>query len=219
MYASTFPSLFTTIETAQHPLILLIVSGSCDKVRNTFEVAFEKRLQERPENLIFYASCIPEQNMGFPRFAVPSAYYFVPRNTTPVFWRGSDAVARIDEDIPVLCKMAAGVVESAARFNSEELTRIFQTTEMLSTEDVSKFPPLFQQFRNLAKEAWESGKRAAKGLPVILSADAAYARYQTCLGCDQFEAETTRCRACGCNMKLKTQLASAVCPLSKWPVT
>jgi len=214
----TFPNLYQTIESAEHPVILLIVSGGCDKVRNQFEEDFEKRLQERAEDLIYYSSCIPEQNMGFPRYATPMAYYFIPKNKDPVFWRGHDAIARIPEDIPVLCKMAGGMSEQEARFTPKERENISKIDEMLETENISKFPPLFQQFRNLAKETWNTGKRASMGLPILLSAEDAYARFQTCHGCDQFEKESSRCKACGCNMKMKTHLASATCPLSKWPV-
>ena len=40
-------------------------------------------------------------------------------------------------------------------------------------------------------------------------------RRNLCDGCE-FSTSAYRCTQCGCFMKIKTQLASAKCPIGKW---
>lgn len=42
-------------------------------------------------------------------------------------------------------------------------------------------------------------------------------RLEICSGCDNLEAETTRCSECGCFLNIKAWGASEICPLYKWP--
>jgi hypothetical protein len=41
-------------------------------------------------------------------------------------------------------------------------------------------------------------------------------RYEICKGCPEFIRATKQCKKCGCFMKAKTQLETAICPLGKW---
>jgi hypothetical protein len=41
-------------------------------------------------------------------------------------------------------------------------------------------------------------------------------RLQICDGCEYFKKELNMCKKCGCNMKLKTKLYAAKCPIDKW---
>ncbi len=59
-------------------------------------------------------------------------------------------------------------------------------------------------------------KNAAVGLPVLVDADIAYNRFETCRGCEFLTQDTFRCEKCGCFMKTKTQIATSSCPIGKW---
>ena len=41
-------------------------------------------------------------------------------------------------------------------------------------------------------------------------------RYDICKACPELIDLTKQCKQCGCVMPLKTKLAKATCPLSKW---
>lgn len=41
-------------------------------------------------------------------------------------------------------------------------------------------------------------------------------RLAICFGCEFFNENSMRCEKCGCNMKLKTKLDTAKCPVDKW---
>ena len=41
-------------------------------------------------------------------------------------------------------------------------------------------------------------------------------RLKICNECDRYEPELTRCRECGCIMKVKSHIPNAHCPINKW---
>jgi hypothetical protein len=41
-------------------------------------------------------------------------------------------------------------------------------------------------------------------------------RMKTCGACDKFDASSSTCKECGCNMLIKAKLVAAKCPLGKW---
>lgn len=84
----------------------------------------------------------------------------------------------------------------------------------LENENLEKFPSLFQQARNLAKQAWVSGTGVLQGKPLLASAEKAYKRLEVCAGCEFFKE--TRCIKCGCFMEKKAQLELSQCPANKW---
>lgn len=86
--------------------------------------------------------------------------------------------------------------------------------EELQNEKIDHFPSLFQQARNLAKQAWLSGIDAAKGKPILASAEKAAARLQICQTCDMYKDK--RCIQCGCFMEAKSHVESSNCPLNRW---
>jgi hypothetical protein len=45
---------------------------------------------------------------------------------------------------------------------------------------------------------------------------ASFYRLAICFGCEFFNEDSMRCKKCGCNMKLKTKLDTAKCPINKW---
>jgi hypothetical protein len=44
-------------------------------------------------------------------------------------------------------------------------------------------------------------------------------RMEICRSCTHFISFTQQCKKCGCLMNLKTRLAKAECPVSKWVAT
>lgn len=98
--------------------------------------------------------------------------------------------------------------------NADEVA---QTEQMLATEQLDQFPPFFQMARGLARDAWRASVAAAHGAPLLLSSDAAAARFEVCASCPSLRDD--RCVECGCFMNIKAHLASMECPLKKWPRT
>lgn len=95
------------------------------------------------------------------------------------------------------------------------LEQVEQAQQKLMTEDISSFPSLFQQARNLAKQVWVSSTATLlQGKPLLASAEKSYARMQICQGCEFYR--DTRCLKCGCFMEKKAHLDAATCPINKW---
>lgn len=84
----------------------------------------------------------------------------------------------------------------------------------LENENLESFPSVFQQARNLAKQAWLSGVDVAKGKPLLSTAEKAAERIKICEGCEFFKEN--RCIKCGCFMNAKIHLESSRCPINKW---
>jgi len=84
----------------------------------------------------------------------------------------------------------------------------------LENENLESFPSIFQQARNLAKQAWLSGIDAAKGKPLLSTAEKANERIKICEGCEFYTQN--RCLKCGCYMAAKIHLESSRCPINKW---
>lgn len=84
----------------------------------------------------------------------------------------------------------------------------------LENENLESFPSVFQQARNLAKQAWLSGVDVAKGKPLLSNAEKANERIKICNGCEFFKQD--RCLKCGCFMNAKIHLESSRCPINKW---
>ena len=84
----------------------------------------------------------------------------------------------------------------------------------LENENLESFPSVFQQARNLAKQAWLSGVDVAKGKPLLSTAEKANERIKICNGCEFFKED--RCVKCGCFMNAKIHLESSRCPINKW---
>jgi len=197
-------------------LIMLVVTTDCEQ-KNTVHESIQTHVMASGKSIELYNMCYTEEQMPFPRVATDVLYYFAPKNQTPLFYRiGQHAMMDIADDIETAFKMMAGKSYLEAKFTPEMQKQIVKTDEYVKHEDLSEFPSAFQQARNLAKEMWKTGKNAAKGLPVLVSAEEGFQRMETCEGCDRFDKETSRCKECGCFMKTKTQLASATCPLNKW---
>ena len=75
-----------------------------------------------------------------------------------------------------------------------------------------KTTTFIEKLQNLNKtgEEW-----VAQGNP-IASPVSVESRLEICKTCENFDANSTSCKLCGCNMNLKTRLQSAHCPINKW---
>lgn len=101
---------------------------------------------------------------------------------------------------------------SPNQFLTEEKYEQIKTE--LQNENLEKFPSLFQQARNLAKQAWVSGIDVARGKPLLSSAEKAAARLEVCKMCEFLNGD--RCTKCGCFMNAKVHIESTGCPINKW---
>ena len=218
MQPNTIPLIADLINTAKHPIVILLVAHGCENQITPVETEVQRILDEHEKPVFYYKWCVSEQSMVFPRTQAPIVYFFLPKNQQVAFWRDGPITQTLASDIDIAHKMLSGLPYEQARFTEDELKKIQEVDEFLEKEktEMEQYPSTFQMARNLAKEMWNTGKRAARGLPVIVSAEVGFERLQICEGCDKFDAEPGRCTECGCFMRTKTQFASASCPLKKW---
>ena len=217
MQPNTIPELVNLINSVNDIIVVLVLADGCENFQLQMVTDFENKLSNQPTRLHVYKICYTEESLPFPRPAAPTVYYFAPKNQTPLFYRvANNMMMDVDKDVDIAIQMYRnGKSYVEATMDEPTRQRYIKTEEMFKSEDVSKFPPLFQQMRNLGKEMWATGKNAVRGMPVIVDADTAFQRFSTCQSCE-FLKDDSRCEKCGCFMKTKTQLASASCPINKW---
>ena len=78
------------------------------------------------------------------------------------------------------------------------------------------FPSLTTQAKNLSSTAFDALRATMGGQQVRAQSEEFDRRLQICFECDSYEAESIRCRECGCHLKAKARLSVAKCPLEKW---
>lgn len=215
MGLEVFPELKDLIDTAQYPVVTVVLAEGCESFKSKFLTDLENQIRGQQNPVHLHTICYREEPIMFPRPLTQVVYYFAPKNYTPLFYRQGQRAMDIPIDIVTAYKMIEGMSYAEAAFGIENKEKYEQTEEMMKTEDTSQFPSIFQQARNLAKEMWITGKHAAQGLPVIVEAETAFNRFSICQGCE-FLRENFRCEKCGCFMKAKTQLAASACPIGKW---
>ena len=215
MSVEAFTDLKTLIDNAQHPVLAVVLAEGCEQYKGKFLTDLEEQLQRQSNPVHIHVICYREEPMVFPRPLTQVIYYFAPKNYTPLFHRHGNNAMNAPTDIVTAIKMMQGMSYAEAA-HGEQKDKYEKTEQMIETEDVSNFPSLFQQARNFAKEMWNTSKKAAQGLPVLVDADTAFSRFEMCRGCEFLTQDNFRCQKCGCFMKTKTQLASASCPIGKW---
>jgi hypothetical protein len=217
MQPNTLPELANIINSVDDIVVAIVLSDGCENFTPQLIVDFENKLNNQSTRLHVYKICYVEDTLPFPRPVTPSVYYFAPKNQTPLFYRTHGQIlVDLEKDIATAVEMYQNnksYVDAALDETTKQ--QYLKTEEMVKNEDISKFPPLFQQMRNLGKEMWATGKNAVRGLPVLADADTAFQRFSMCQSCEFFK-DDSRCEKCGCFMKTKTQLAGASCPIGKW---
>lgn len=216
MSVQMFRELQELIDTAEHIVLAVIVAEGCEQFKGKFLTDLENQVKKQSNPVHMHVICYREEPIMFPRPMTQAVYYFAPKNHTPLFYRQGQRAYDAPIDIVTAIKMMQGMSYTEAAYGAEQKESYERTENLVKNEDTSKFPSLFQQARNFAKEMWHSGKNAAQGLPVLVDADTAFKRFETCQGCEFLRQESFRCEKCGCFMKTKTHLAASSCPIGKW---
>lgn len=77
----------------------------------------------------------------------------------------------------------------------------------------SNYASWSDQLRSLVQTSIQYVQSERKGLE---SDAVVHERMTVCESCDSYDLNHKRCKQCGCFMKYKTRIPSAVCPLGKW---
>ena len=77
-----------------------------------------------------------------------------------------------------------------------------------------EFPSLFGAAKNLFKTGKDVANHKRKGGRILASDDVQKERLDICNACNYFVNNS--CKKCRCNLRAKTSLAGASCPLNKW---
>lgn len=217
MRENTMPEIIQVIDEAETPVLLLVVSENCNEGKPLIQENLENKIIENNRPVALFTVCMPEEALTFPRPVSPQLYYYLPKNQTPVFWRGADMVPNLVKDIEVIEKMMVeGLSHEDARYDDEKKAHIKKTDTIFEKEKGKTFPPKLEQARNFAKAMWGTAKRGMNNLPIITTAKEGGRRLAICEACPSFDTSSSRCRECGCVMSLKSQLVASTCPLNKW---
>lgn len=92
--------------------------------------------------------------------------------------------------------------------------RVREQRRLKPTHSAEGMPPASEQIANAASAGFRFAKSALSGEQVLVSAEVAHKRRETCLKCDNRAAG--RCKLCGCWTSLKIKLATEACPVGKW---
>ncbi len=76
----------------------------------------------------------------------------------------------------------------------------------------------YEQWRTSFKSLLQTTNDVVKQLDksLFLKEQLVKERLETCDQCEYYQKQHDRCQKCGCNMKLKTKLYAAKCPIDKW---
>ena len=78
------------------------------------------------------------------------------------------------------------------------------------------YPDFWKQIENF-KEFAESVNQGVKdGNSVLVAETVSKLRMEECERCDYYDKKQTRCRKCGCYMKVKVKFNNTQCPIGKW---
>ncbi len=80
----------------------------------------------------------------------------------------------------------------------------------------AEFPPPVAMAKELAGTAVAVVAGVFREGRLVCEPAVETARRKGCQPCGEFAAERSRCRRCGCYLRLKWRLAKTVCPLGKW---
>ncbi len=83
------------------------------------------------------------------------------------------------------------------------------------------FPPRIDMAKQLANRVAAIVSRGMRGEDVIVPKEIVKERMDICKECEYFHKATSsdnfdRCIACGCLLKIKTQISIEKCPKKKW---
>lgn len=221
IYSETYHTLdggdlYWHLINSDKPSLVWVVSGDCWNHSSIETQELQDVVKSYTDRVNFHVVCIEDSEMNFPRIQDNTLYFFRKQSVHPVFWRHPIPAPTLEEDVRVIELVSSGMTYEEARYPEAEQQLIQRTEMMLERESSEQYPPLFTQMRSFAKDMWKTARQGMRHLPVLVPAEEAYRRMEICRGCDKYNSVDNRCLQCGCNMSIKTNLATSSCPLGKW---
>ena len=204
------------------PILVYFVAEGCHEHPSILVEQVSRLLDTHNLEVTFYTICLNENEMPFPRPMTKILYYFKPHDLNPIIHRVDTDVGDFFEfDVNNVKRIIDGEDPDTVFYTEEQFETNKQVEEMFEEEQKrsDKFPSKLNMIRSAAKQLYYSAKSAKRGLPVFVSSDVAQERFEICNDCDMFDKKTTRCKECGCFMKIKINLADVKCPIDKWDST
>ena len=82
---------------------------------------------------------------------------------------------------------------------------------------MSEYPPWWKQLKNVSEYGLKLMHHAVThGMEIYADEEVIEKRKGICLGCEKYDPEQIRCKACGCWLEKKWKLALDECELEKW---
>ena len=78
------------------------------------------------------------------------------------------------------------------------------------------YPDFWTQVEGFKKFAESVNQGAKEGKGILVPEEVSKLRIEECERCDYFDKQQTRCRKCGCYMKVKVKFTNTACPIGKW---
>ncbi len=214
MFDDIFKKINKYILNANDVILVAIVAESCVRQKPILVEQIKKFISEKDPTIKLFDICIPEEEMPLPRIATQIVYFYVPGNINPIFHRaGLLSESMLERDIINLRKVMQGKTFETI-FYPENPGIEKKIDEMIESENIDRFPSMFQQARNFAVESWKASKRLMSGGNILVPSEIAFERYSICQTCPFLE--NSRCKKCGCFMEAKTHIATSECPINKW---
>lgn len=214
MFDDIFKKINKYILNANDVILVAIVAESCVRQKPILVEQIKKFISEKDPTIKLFDICIPEEEMPLPRIATQIVYFYVPGNINPIFHRaGLLSESMLERDIINLRKVMQGKTFETI-FYPENPGIEKKIDEMIESENIDRFPSMFQQARNFAVESWKASKRLMSGGNILAPSEIAFERYSICQTCPFLE--NSRCKKCGCFMEAKTHIATSECPINKW---
>lgn len=82
--------------------------------------------------------------------------------------------------------------------------------------DEKRFPSFFEQGKNLTRSVNGIIRAVSNRETLIVPNDIKNERLEICSTCEWISKNKSRCKSCGCILKMKTSLAVSSCPEGKW---
>ena len=209
-------------DTDGFPILIYIIAEGCHEHTSTVVEGILDMISVHNLEVKFYTICLNEDQMPFPRPLTKVLYYFKPHDITPLLHRiDSNIEGFLAHDVNKVKRIIEGETPEGVFYSEEQLEKKKEIEEMFEEESKRshKFPSKLNMLRSAAKQLYYSAKAVKGGMPVLVSSDVAQKRFELCEDCEFFDHESTRCKECGCFMKVKINLAGAKCPIDKWGST
>lgn len=82
--------------------------------------------------------------------------------------------------------------------------------------DGDNYPDFWKQIEGFKNFAESVNQGAAEGKGVLVGENISTLRIEECERCEYYDKKQTRCKKCGCYMKVKVKFINTQCPIGKW---